>query len=248
MLRRPEIDPSLHLPLRVAGARIAAEPRADPVATRRSGLVRALEETVAERRSQTIASRVQERLEQPSQALAGEPQASPGSLVARWVGYDESEDCQPLGRLPLAGLLVRFALGDQVGASQTTGPAGLVRFEVPEGARGSYLLEVTSASGAVIASAEGELEPEVGAAQLVEVGRSRELEPAFARGRNLMLAASRAETQSAQIGAKVERALARQEDLLRQEIASLDAMLTTQENQDKGDTDGPDAPDQERRR
>ncbi len=240
MLRRPELGPGLQGVRSVIPEEEEPTPSIDPITERRQGLVRALAETVTERKDRTIAQRVEDRLAQRSQALSDEPKARAGELLVRVIGYDETSECEPATRLPLGGVTVRLKIDDEE-TLQTTGVAGLARFELDTKDTGPYVVEVPSEDGRPLASAEGVLKDADGAAHRLEVGRSSQLEPAFARGRNLVLAVDRAQTQAAKIGARVESALARQESSLRKEIAVLDAMLASPPTQDKGETDGSDA-------
>ena len=248
MLRRPDLASRFKRSSGASAPRQPGRSADDPVAERLRALVRALEETIIEQRDRTIACKVEERIGENFRALTDKPKARPRTIQCRVVGYDQGEDCEPVSRLPLGGLPVRLVMGKEKIGPIATGAAGLVLFELPEAVGGAYCLEVCAPDGGIIARVRGKYRPERGVARLVELGRDRQLEPAFARGRNLVLAADRARSQAVRIGPKIERALAQQEKSLREEIAALDATLASPEHQGKGETDGTDAQDQERQR
>lgn len=237
MLRRPGIFPASPGRASVITKDPEPTPSVDPIAERRQDLARALAETVAERKNRTIESRVEERIAERSNALSSEPELRSGEIQARLIGYDDATECEPAARLPLGGVPVRLAIGDQE-YIQTTGAAGLVQFELDPKDTGSYVLEVMAEDGRPLTSVQGAIKGSGGATHRLEVGRSSQLEPAFARGRNLVLAVDRAQTQAAKVGARVDSALARQEESLRKEIAALDAMLASPPTQAKGESHG----------
>ncbi len=241
MLRRPDLKTYLPGSAQAAPEQQAAAPEGDPIAERRAALVRALGETLTEIEAKTITQRIEDKLEARSKAWVEKPPALSGRIAARLVGYDEADECEPIGRLPLAGVAVRLVIDGRQPESMTTGSVGEVLFEFPEGGEGPYLLEFLLPGGEVFTSVEGDWGPNRGESQLVEAGRLQDLEPAFARGRNLILAAGRAQKRAVELVAKVGRALERQEEDLRAEIAALDAIAATTESQAKGDSDGSDA-------
>ena len=195
------------------------------LAEQRQQALRALEQTREARQSGEIEKGAARLVEQLENGLTSEPRPGPPTVVAaRVVASGDSKSGQPA--VPLAGLIARLKVNNEIVAERETSRFGLVNLERPKQEEGSYELEVLGPNCNVIACQKGRWGPNQSpAGHRIELARSEELKPQLERAAKLEEAIKKARERAEIARDVVIKALDAQEQKLIEYLSEIDEEL-----------------------
>jgi hypothetical protein len=191
----------------------------------RNEAIRALEQTREARKTGEIEKAAATVVDQLEKGLTGEPEIGPpGVVTARVVASGDSKARQPA--VPLAGLIARLKVGEEIIEEKETNQFGLVSLELPKSEKGSYELEVLGPNCNVIACQKGRWGPKRSpVAHRIELGRSEQLKPQLERAARLEEAIKKARERADIARGVVIKALDAQERKLIEYLSEIDEEL-----------------------
>ncbi|HYP07852.1 MAG TPA: hypothetical protein VER03_16585 [Bryobacteraceae bacterium] len=208
-----------------AAAELAERRDVSGLAEYRSQAVRALDQTRAARSTGDIAKVADEAVKQIETGLTGMPEAGPeGTIVARVVASADSQSKAPA--IPLSGLLARLKVNHEIVAENDTNAFGVVDFEIPKAAEGSYEIEVLAPDCSVLVCQSGKFDGRRrNPVHRIETPRSGIIKSQIERSKPIEEGILQARERAKLVREVANKALAEQEKVLVKYLEDLDAEL-----------------------
>lgn len=192
---------------------------------RRTEALTAAEEVAAALRDGDLAATAERTADEMEILVVGRPEQGPlGMLVARVVVTTDAK--RGLPRAPIQGMIVRLTDGGREFEERKSNAVGLVRFELPKKAEGSYELEVLGPDRQVIERKSGAwTDARPSPVHYFELPRIDALQAFVERARPFETAILEARKTAVDLRARTEQLLKERQLRLAEYVADLDAAI-----------------------